>query len=161
MTDYQIQPISRQCSLTGRDLRAGETYFTALLDEDGKFVRRDYSREAWQGPPAGAFSHWMGRVPARDTDRRPPIDDGLLLDCLQRLEGQDDPSRVKFRYVVALLLMRRKRLRFEDVRVAGDQEWLRLRCSQTKVIHEVLNPSLTDDEIQTVQQEVFAVLGWQ
>lgn len=160
MTDYQIQPISRQCSLTGRDLRPGEAFFTALLDEGGRFVRKDYSREAWQGPPPGAFSHWMGRVPARDADRRPPIDDGLLLDCLQRLEGQDDPSRISFRYVVALLLMRRKRLRFEDVRTEDEKEWLRLRCPQTRTTYEVLNPALTDDEIQTVQQEVFAVLGW-
>src|SRR5438874_495900 len=105
--DYQLQPNSRRCSASGRELKPGEVYFSVLLDEGGKFVRRDYGREAWQGPPEGAFSFWSGRVPAREADRRPPVDDDLLLDCFARLEGQSEPARVSFRYVLALLLMRR------------------------------------------------------
>jgi hypothetical protein len=67
---------------------------------------------------------------------------------------------VSFRYVVGLLLMRRKRLKFDDVRTENDVEILRLRCGQTRQVHDVVNPALGDDEIQTVQDEVFKVLGW-
>src|SRR6266436_2886057 len=99
MTDYQIDANTRRCAVTGRELRPGEKFFSVLLDEHGKFVRRDYSGEAWQGPPPGAFSFWAGRIPA-DENRRPPIDDEMLVECFQRLEGQTDPARVNFRYVV-------------------------------------------------------------
>ena len=78
----------------------------------------------------------------------------------ERLEGQTDPGRVNFRYIVALLLMRRKRLKFEDARIEASREMLRLRCVQTKVIHEVVNPALSDEQTQAVQEEVFKVLGW-
>src|SRR5262245_60921719 len=161
MLDYQIQVSSRRCSVTGRDLSPGEVYFSILLDEEGQLTRRDFSREAWQGPPPNAFSFWMGKVPREDRDRRPVIDDAMLLDCFTRLEGQTEPARVNFRYVVALLLMRRKQLKFEDVRTADGQEYLRLRDPRTKAVHEVVNPVLSDEEIQTVQEEVFRVLGWQ
>ena len=64
MTEYQIQPNTRRCAVSGRELKPGERYFSVLLDEAGKFVRKDYGAEAWQGPPADAFSFWAGRVPA-------------------------------------------------------------------------------------------------
>src|SRR5438309_1207000 len=102
MTDYQIQPPSRRCAVTGRELQPGEKFFTALLEEGTKFVRRDYSSAAWQGPPPQAFSFWCGRVPAREESKRPPIDDEMLVDCFHRLEGQTEPGRINFRFVVAL-----------------------------------------------------------
>lgn len=161
MTDYQIEAITRRCAATGRELKPGERFYSVLTDEAGKFVRKDYAADAWQGPPEGAFSFWAGRVPAEDQKRRPRIDDELLVDCLQRLEGQADPSRVNFRYIVALLLMRRKRLRFEESRKEGDHEVLVLRCARTRAVYEVHNPRLTEDEMMAVQEEVFKVLGWE
>ncbi|HEV3255990.1 MAG TPA: hypothetical protein VG013_03850 [Gemmataceae bacterium] len=161
MIDYQIQAHTRRCAATGRELHPGEKFYTVLFDDGGQFVRHDYSSEAWQGPPAGTFSFWAGRVPAQEESRRPQIDDDLLVDCFGRLEGQTDPGRVNFRYVVALLLMRRKRFKFEEVRTEGDQEILYLRCARTRNQYRVLNPRLTEDEMMAVQEEVFKVLGWE
>jgi hypothetical protein len=160
MTDYQLQPNSRRCAATGREMKPGEICYSVLLEEAGRFVRREYCREAWQGPPEGAFSFWAGKVPAREQDRRPPIDDDMLMDCFTRLEGQMETSRVNFRYVLALLLMRRRRMKFEDVRTENGREMLGLRCSQTKVVHQVVNPSLTDEQMEAVQEEVLQLLGW-
>src|SRR4051812_1656571 len=112
--DYQIEPNSRRCAITGRELQPGERFYSVLLEEDRQLVRKDYSTEAWQGPPAGVVSFWTGHVLAGTEKAKPRFDDDLLEDCFQRLEGQAEPSRVNFRYVVALLLMRRRRFRFEN-----------------------------------------------
>jgi hypothetical protein len=161
MTEYQIQANTRRCAVTGRELQPGERFFSVLLDEGTKFIRRDYSSGAWQGPPAGAFSFWSGRVPASERSIRPPIDDELLTDCFQRLEGAEEPERVRFRYVIALLLMRRRRLKFDEVKLRDGQEILCLRCARTGSHHEVINPQLTEEEMTAVQEEVFKVLGWE
>jgi hypothetical protein len=161
MTDYQIQPNTRRCFVTGRELKPGEKFYTVLLEEGDKFVRRDYGSESWQGPPTGAFSFWTGRVAEREGPRLPPIDDDLLVDCFHRLEGQTEPRRINFRYVVALLLMRRKRFRFEESHTAGDQEVLCVRCARSKKKYEVVHPRLTEEEMAAVQEEVFKVLGWE
>jgi hypothetical protein len=160
MIDYQIQPNTRRCSITGRELQPGERFFSVLLDEDSQFVRKDFSAEVWQGPPEGAFSFWAGRVAAPQARRRPPIDDDLLLDCFHRLEGQLEPSKVNFRYVLALLLMRRRRLRIEETRQDGDTEILVVRCTRTGTRQDVVNPCLSDEEMTTVQDDVFQALGW-
>jgi hypothetical protein len=158
--DYQIQPNSRRCAITGRELQPGERFFSALLEEAQQFVRRDYSTEAWQGPPSGAFSFWTGRVPTGTEKVKPRFDDDLLEECFQRLEGQTEPGRVNFRYVVALLLMRRRRFKFETSKVDGGVEKITLRCLRTNEKHEVVNPRLSDEEMAQVQDEVFQVLGW-
>jgi hypothetical protein len=161
MTEYQIQPNTRLCAITGRELRPGERFFTALREQGGQFLRQDYSAEAWQGPPPGTFSFWSGRVPTANETRKPRFDDELLVECFERLEGQEEPGRVNFRYVVALLLMRRKRLRFEEANTQGEHEMLTLRCSRTGTKYQVVNPRLTEEQMLAVQEEVFKVLGWQ
>jgi hypothetical protein len=161
MTEYQIQPNTRRCAISGRELKPGEPYYTALLEADGQFVRQDYSAEAWTGPPANAFSFWSGRVPSAAEPKKLQFDDDMLLECFERLEGQAESSRVSFRYVVALLLMRRKRLKFEEARIENGQEVLVLRCGKSGTTHEVINPGMTDEQMTAVQEEVFKVLGWE
>ena len=161
MTDYQIQPNSRRCAATGRELKPGEKVFSILTEEGSKLVRKDFAEDAWQGAPAEAFSFWVGRVVAPDSKKRAPIDDEMLLDCFKRLEDQTEASRIRFRYVVALLLMRRKRMRFEEAKKENGQERLCLRCTRTGVRYQVINPGLSDEETAAVQEEVFQALGWQ
>ena len=158
--DYQIQPITRRCAVSGRELKPGERYFTALLENGTTLVRQDFSHEAWQGPPAGAFSFWTGRVPPAQENAKPQFDDEMLEECFHRLEGQTDPGRVNFRYVVALLLLRRKRLKFETSTVEGETETLTVKCVRTGQKSAVVNPRLGEDEMRQVQDEVFQVLGW-
>jgi hypothetical protein len=161
MTDYQIQTNTRRCAASGRELRPGEKFYSVLIEEGGTFVRKDYASEAWPGPPPEAFSFWAGKVPSDEAPRRPRIDDELLVDCFQRLEGQNDPGRVNFRYIIALLLLRRKRFKFEETRLDGSQEILSLRCLRTRAQYHVVNPRLTAEEMAQVQEEVFKVLGWE
>jgi hypothetical protein len=158
--EYEIQPISRRCAVTGRDLQPGERYFTALLEEGHQLLRRDYSQEAWRGPPDGAFSFWTGKVPPAQDAARPRFDDDLLEECFHRLDGQTDPGRVNFRYVVALLLIRRRRYKLEETVTEDGVEQMVVRCLKTGARYRVVNPRLGEAEMLEVQDEVFQVLGW-
>ena len=159
MLDYQIQPNTRRCAVNGRELQPGEKFYTVLIEEGIRFVRQDYSAEAWKGPPEGAFSFWAGHVPKPQSRRRLIVDDAFLHDCFLRLEGQGEPAKVNFRYILALLLMRRRRFKFEETRQEGGLEVLCLRCARTGDRHEVVNPRLTEEEMRQVQEDVFCALG--
>lgn len=160
MTHYEIQPPTRRCAVTGRELKEGERFYAVLREEGDHFVRQDFSPEAWQGPPPGTFGFWCGKVPPAEDKRKPRFDDDLLEECFHRLEGQTDPGRVNFRYVVALLLVRRKRMKFEQTAHEEGVEKMLLRCARTGETHWVVNPRLTEEEMTQVQDEVFRVLGW-
>jgi hypothetical protein len=161
MTDYEISGPARVCAATGRELKPGDRYHSVLTEVNGKLVRTDYVAEAWTGPPEGAIAHWCGRVRPAEKPRKPVINDELLLGCFDRLKDSADPDGRNFRYVTALLLMRRKRFRFEDVaRDPNGQDLLVLRDVKSGTVHSVPDPRLTDDQIAAVQAEVFRVLGW-
>ena len=89
------------------------------------------------------------------------MNDELLLDCFRHLGGSADPAKVRFRSVAALLLMRRKRLKFEDARKTDAGETFVLWDAKGKVRYEVPVPTLTDAEMDAAQDEVFQVLGWE
>src|SRR5262249_30385785 len=144
----------------GRELKAGERFYSVLIDEGTTLTRRDYSLEAWQGPPAGAFSFWQGRLPSGSAPRRPPIDEESLVDWIGRLEDGLEAGQQSFRYALAWLLVRRRRVRLEDTRQEGGQEVLTLRCARSGARFHVVDPGLPDSELEAVQDEVFGVLGW-
>ena len=163
MTDYEIQGPTRVCAATGRELKPGDRFYGVLVEDGGKLVRRDYAADAWSGPPAAALAYWSGKVPAADNKpRKPVVNDELLLDCFERLKDSADPDGLNFRYVAALLLMRRKRFKFEDAfRDEVGRDVMLVRDARGGAVHQVADPRLTDDQVAAVQAEVFRVLGWQ
>jgi hypothetical protein len=163
MIEYDIQAPGPVCAATGRELKPGDRFFAVLTELGGKLVRTDYAADAWPGPPPAAVAYWVGRVPAAGQKARKPIvNDNLLLDCFDRLKGSTDSDGLNFRYVAALLLMRRKRFRFEDAaRDDQGRDVLIVKDSRGGAIHHVTDPRLTDDQVAAVQTEVFRVLGWE
>jgi hypothetical protein len=160
--DYEIQAPSRVCSVTGQPIAVGERFYAALVEEAGKFIRKDFSLAAWNEPPSGTIAHWCGKIPTAERNRKPSFNDELLLNCFRQLADTPELHRQKFRYVLALLLMRRRRLKFEDM-IRDDQgtQFLIVRDAQSGARSEVLDPHLPEEEIGAVQDEVFQVLGWQ
>lgn len=160
MTTYQFQGPARQCAATGRELRPGEKFVSVLRDVNGQFVRQDYAADVWTEAPSDAVAWWAGRIPEGGRPAKPIINDDLLLDCFEHLTNTTDPARLNFRYVVALLLMRRKRFKFDDARKQDGKEMLIMRDAKSGRKHEVLDPQLNETEMDAVRDEVFRVLGW-
>jgi hypothetical protein len=159
--DYTIQGPTKTCCRTGRVLQAGDTYHAELLEVDGELQRRDYAPDAWTGPSPEGIAHWVGKVPVADTPRKPVIDDNLLLDCFDHLAGAETAEKQAFRFVVSLLLMRKKKLRFEDhKRRADGTDTMVLYDPRTGTRHEVFDPRLDETALATTQADVFKLLGW-
>jgi hypothetical protein len=156
---YQIQTASRTCARTGRDLKPGESFFSVLYDRQGQWFREDISKDAWTGPPSEAFSFWLTRMPVEGQPKKPTLDDEMLWNCFQRLPDDAEPKQTAFRYVLALLLMRRKKLRFEEMRKDNGQEWLVVRDPKQKKLHQILDPRLTEAQMIEVQEELENLLG--
>ncbi|MBX9583360.1 MAG: hypothetical protein K2X87_23915 [Gemmataceae bacterium] len=162
MTEYDIAGPTRVCAATGRPLQPGDRYYAVLTGRDGEFVRADYAADAWPGPPPGYLAYWAGTVPPAEKPRRPAVDDDALVGCFDRLAAAGDGDGRNFRYVAALLLMRRKRFRFEDaIRDDAGSDVLLVRDTRTGTVHRVPDPRLADDQAAAVQAELFRVLGWE
>ena len=114
--DFEVQRCSRHCAATERELSPGEVYYSALLAEGAGVERRDYSREGWNGPPDGTVAWWKSRIPDRATKRKRWAPNEVMLRFYEELDqrGDDLQSHDDMRYVLGLLLVRRRVLRQEE-----------------------------------------------
>jgi hypothetical protein len=159
-TDWDIGKTSLVCASTGRELTEREDIYSALYEEAGTFVRRDYGLDAW--PPDDldqAFSYWKTRVPAKDAPAKKYVDDDVVMDFFRRLSGRDDAEKLRFRYVLALFLMRRKRLKFAQIKHDGETMVMVLYDRITRERHEVVDPGLTEEQVGSVSEQVGQILN--
>jgi len=114
---YDVQRPTGQCAFTGRALEPAERYVATLVETEQEDLRRlDVSLEAWEAGqrPQGLFSYWKTVVPeAREEPKRLFVDDEVLMNLLHRLADATQPQRIAFRFVLALILMRKKLLRYD------------------------------------------------
>jgi hypothetical protein len=155
--DYDLERCSRHCAVTGRELSPGEEFFSALLPAAGGLVRMDYAPEAWQGPPEAAWGWWKARLPRPDEKPRSvwaPAE--VMLELFDRLA--DEPDRADTRFILALLLVRRRVLRIEESHREGDQEVLLLSCPRRHAEYELRATAPSGERAQAIQAELEGLL---
>jgi len=157
MLDYEIQRCSRRCAATNRELKDGELCYSVLVPEGGATVRRDYSAEAWNGPPENAIGWWQTTVVDPHAGRPHWAPNDVMLNYFERL--LENPAAEDARYVLALLLVRRRVLRVEghEPDPAG-REMLVLYCSRNEAQYRVAEVMPTPEQAAAIQQQLAELL---
>ena len=132
---------------------------SALVERDGRFERLDYALAAWNGAPEGVIGHWRCRVPAATTPQVRRLDPEELLAQFERLEDTGHEQVRRLRYVLALLLLQRKRLVLEDCRSEDDINWLIIVGTKGEGPFEVRDEQLGPEEIAAIQRELMEAVA--
>ena len=163
--EYKIGAPSRHCHTCERVFGVGDEYYSVVVEtaQEDHLARQDFCPGCWK-PDAGAyFSFWKARVPEPEAAaQRGPrlVDLGRLLQLFEHLADSPDEQAQRFRYVLALVLMRKRRLKIvESRRIAGGRgEALTLRETGSERRHEVSCPSISDEEIRSVADRLREIL---
>ncbi len=140
----------------------------ALVENEGteELGRLDYSVGAWERgsrpeAPARLFAHWRGVFAPALGARKLLLNDDELLDLFEQLATADRTNQIAFRYVLALLLVRRRVLTYEGT-VEGVMRVRvrRLAAEQAgEPIVEVADPKLDDETVAGVIEQLGEVVG--
>lgn len=106
LTEFKVARCSRKCFAQGRPLRDGEWFYSVVIEDGEDLTRREYSAEAWTGPPEGTVGWWKGRMPLAGARKLVLAPDPVLVDVLRGLD--DSENRRQLRYLLALMLLRRR-----------------------------------------------------
>ena len=155
---WEVESASGVCGKTGRALGEGEEFYTVLFEEGESFRRVDFAADAWDGPPEGCFCCFKSRTPVKEKKKKLLVDAEMLIGFFCRLEDETERVRVQFRFVLALLLMRKRLLQYESTTMTDGQEVWEMLLTYDKSRHRVVNPHLTDDQIEDVSQQLSAIL---
>lgn len=165
--DFTIRSCTRRCAESGRALAAGEPYYSILVEEENDVIRRDIAAEAWQGPPEDHLGWWRARLADRNGGKPKLAPGEVLISLFER--WAKDPQQADARYVLALLLIRRRMLRIEEAGFAvglhgeeadqgGATDTLKLYCPQNDKSYEVACVKPSTEQIASIQKRLSELL---
>ena len=111
--------------------------------------------------PGSSFSFWRTSVPAADEKRNILVDDQVLMDLFERLADDERPQRIAFRFVLGLILMRKRRLTYVGRNGTGEGEQWLLRprpAEPDQPPYEVRNPQLADEDVRELTEQLSEIL---
>jgi len=159
--EWNIQSRALQCAVSGRPFEKGERVFSALYWREGQYQRVDLCAEAWQ-----ARNDNIEPLSAWQTDFVPPPppepetlrkDDAESL--LRRLVAENAPSTRNARYILALMLERKKVVRQIERQRQEGQSILVYEHLPSGEVWLIEDPGLKLGELSAVQDEVAHLLA--
>lgn len=166
--EYEISHPGDVCAACSKQLPPGEELIATIQpgeEKDGEelFVRRDFCTPCWAargeqlaGPDS--LGVWHTRVPQLKEKKKLFVDDEVLASFFQRLEGIEDPARQQFRFVLALILMRKKKLVYDrsEATDAGDVWTVHFKGQDGA--YRVVDPKMDEDKITEVSRQLGEIL---
>ncbi len=157
MIDFEVQAFTRRCAKTDQPLQPGDTFFSALIADGAHVKRQDYAEAAWDGPPAKTIGWWKSRVADKNDNKMHWAPNDVILHYFEQLA--DDSTQADTRYVLGLLMIRRRIVRLEEVQDAQEgQENLLLYCPRNEREYELPVVTPTDQRVDEIQQTLAKLL---
>lgn len=130
-------------------------------------IRTDYSKDAWRGPSDIALGWWRSRIPEPAARKIKLAPNEVLMELFDQLIER--PERKDMRYVLALLLLRRRVLRLEvsddlsePPRAQGSgnrsEETMAVYCPKRDASYVVSVVVPDNDRIDEIQQQLSELL---
>jgi hypothetical protein len=158
MSEWEINKPLGQCHGTERKIEYGEEYFAALVETEEGLHRRDFCAEYWESQKPDVFCYWKTRLPEPGQKKQLFVDDQMLMAFFERLEKETEQEKVNFRFVLALILMRKRILKYDETKNIDDQEIWCLRIVGEKQIVEVINPHLDEEQVEQLSSQIGEIL---
>jgi hypothetical protein len=158
MDEWEVSKPLGQCCGSGQKIKYGEEYFAALVETEEGLARRDFCADYWLAKKPDVFCYWKTRLPRPDEKKHIFVDDEMLMAFFERLERESEQEKINFRFVLALILMRKRRLKYDSSKTEGDKEIWRLKVAGDKEFVEVINPNLDDEQIEQLTSQIGDIL---
>lgn len=159
MADWEIKKPLGQCFGTEKPFEPGQTYYGALVETDQGLERRDYSVDYWQEHTPQVYCYWKSRMAHPEQKKKLFIDDEMLMAFFDRLADETEPEKINFRFVLTLILMRKRKLKYESTEIDadGNEIWI-LRVTGQDRMATAVNPHLSEDQIEQLSGQMGQIL---
>ena len=160
--DWSIQTRSEICSKTGTPFVPGEYFYTLLFEEKAAMRREDLCDSAFKERPGDApvpFSLWRSKFEPAPPKAPEPLAKQTAEDLLRGYMADPNPGLANVRYILALMLERKRQLKEIEVRRSEDGTLLRIyQHGKSGEVFVIPDPDLKLSQVSAVQEEVAGLL---
>lgn len=157
--DWEMPRRSDCCRACQTVFEPGTAFNAFLYDAPTGYERHDFCLNCnapIEPPPLGS---WRTRRPLPAARKSFAFDREAVLGFFHRLRLAGTPEQQRFRFVLALLLWRKKALRFESSDARADGEYWRFAVPSSGERCDVLRPELDEEEIDRLSAQLEALLA--
>jgi len=160
MTEWDIQSRADACTACQRPFADKEAYHTLLSLDAAGYARRDLCATCFAGATRdGVISYWQGEYKLPPPPPPEAIQKETAETLLRKLVESTDPSHESARYILAVMLERKRILKHRDtVHEDSGAELLVYEHARTGESFTIPDPKLRLDQLAQVQEEVSALL---
>lgn len=163
--NWSIRSRSHQCALTGRPFEEGEDFHTAIYfdPETSGYMRRDVALDAWEQEISERkpLAYWRATYTPNVVEEKPEVaSKESAMSLLQRFIEEDEPATENARYILALMLERKRILTPTAAKETEQGRMLFYENKKTSEVFILRDPELHLDELVQVQDEVATLLGF-
>ena len=160
---WSIKSRAHACSVTEQKFADGESFYTALFPdpESSGYLRKDFSENAWEqraDDDDTPFSFWGSVYHAPVQEEKVEVTDESPEDLLRRLVEEDEEHTENARYILAVMLERKKLLVEADSQPTNSGIIRIYEHRKTGDVFIVKDPNIPLSEVENVQQEIADLL---
>lgn len=157
-TDWQMPRRSDCCHGCQVVFEPGASLTAFLYDTPAGYERRDFCNACQPPAEPAPLGSWRTHRPLPAARKVVAFDREAVLGFFHRLAKVESPEQLRFRFVLALLLWRKKALKFETAETREDGEYWRFSVVSTKERCDVLRPELDEEEIDRLSSQLESLL---
>jgi hypothetical protein len=160
--DWSIQHRADRCAVSGEPFRDGDAFYTLLYYEKGEFRREDLSEAAFKARNENIqpFSFWRSKFETPPPAAPEALGKQTAEDLLRRYMAEQSPEHSNARYILAIMLERKKLLKEIEARRGEDGSLTRIyEHAKTGEVFVIPDPQLRLEQIADVQAQVAGLLG--
>ena len=159
-TGYQFAKPQGICHVTSAPIEPGQKFMAALRETPAGFERLDISLSAWpQFDRKDVIGFWQTVMPKFEQKRKIFVDDQVLCEIFERLVDTTEAPKLNFRFVLGLILMRKRMIVYEDTRVEEGREIWKVRFRGREDRLDLVNPKLDEQQVTEVSQQLSEILN--
>jgi hypothetical protein len=157
---YDVPRPAGKCAVSGRDITSGEKFIAAVRETDTGLERVDVSPECWEAfDRSNLLGFWQTTMPRPEEKRKLFVDDEVLCNLFERLADAAEPAKISFRFMLALVLMRKRFIVYEDSRHEDGRDLWVVRMKGRDERLNLIDPKLNEQEMAEVSQQLGQILN--
>lgn len=160
-TDWDIQSRDSACTACRQPFADKQTYHTLLGMTAAGYQRQDLCSECYiKAARDSVFSYWQAEFKMPPPPPPEAIQKDTAESLLRKLIESTDPNHAAARYILAVMLERKRLLRHRDTTHEADgRELLVYEHAQTGESFTIPDPKLRLDELEQIQRQVVDLLS--
>lgn len=159
--EWQMPRRGEACEICRRAFAPGATVQAYLFESPEGYARRDYCAACEPPDAALATAAWRTRRPEPAAKKAAAFDREAIYKLFETLDGAEAPQQRRLRFVLALLLWRKKVLKFEHSDVAMGVETWHYTTPRSGTAHAVARPELDEAQLEQLGTQLEDLLAGQ